>query len=374
MEESAALRSRGFIAIAAAAIALRAIILVIVCACGRLLPGQYARLYDGNSYLITASAMAGDRSGFNDFHGRVFPGFPAMIALAHAAHLPMPAAAVGIDWICAAATAVLAARLFNDRRVGWAMVMLIPHYLMNSAMALSEAPLLAFSLAGLLLIRRNRMTGGGALLGIAGLVRPMACFALLGAVVAESIGRSSWLRRLFNISILTGAAGAVVFAGLILVHHWRGDALAGARYYVNSPNTYDGQLLTWPFHALLMVPGQRHVPASRVAYLWAHAILSLMACGVMARVLIRPKPVPEPIDWRDALAAPWLWGNTLFALCIGSVWGFECFHRFTIPAMPAMFWALRAILPMRAYAWMIIAFASTLMAVLTVLHDVPGAG
>jgi len=37
------------------------------------------------SYLATARAMSGDRTGFDDYQGRVFPGFPALIALAHLA-------------------------------------------------------------------------------------------------------------------------------------------------------------------------------------------------------------------------------------------------------------------------------------------------
>ena len=47
---------------------------------------QFAHLYDGNSYLITAQAMLGDRAQFSEYHGRVFPGFPAMIASRRVAH------------------------------------------------------------------------------------------------------------------------------------------------------------------------------------------------------------------------------------------------------------------------------------------------
>jgi hypothetical protein len=357
------LRRHEWIWIAVAAVLLRAIIFAAVCLHAHLAPGDYARLYDGRSYIITAQAMTGDRTEFNDYHGRVFPGYPAIIAVTHLTGVPFTATAVAIDWLTAAAAAVFAAMLFTDRRIGWAMVMLIPHYLMNSAMALSEAPLLAFTLGGLLLVRRSRPTSGGVLIGIAGLIRPMACFALIGCGFAETLRR-----RFISSGIMIAAAGLVVFAGLLLVGHWRGDAFASARYYANSPNTYDGQLLTWPFHALLTVPADRHVPIARVAYIWAHAVIALIACGVM---LWRFTQHPRNLDLRDALAGPWLWSNTLFALCTGSVWGFECFHRFTIPALPAMFWAIRRVLPQKNIGWILVAAVSTLIAVLTILRDQP---
>jgi hypothetical protein len=354
-------RRHEWIWIAITAISLRAMIFAVVCLHAHLALGKYARLYDGTSYIITARAMTGDRTEYNDYHGRVFPGYPAMIAMTHLTRLPFAAAAVAIDWITAAIAAVFATMLFSDRRIGWAMVMLIPHYLMNSAMALSEAPLLAFTLGGLLLVCRCRPIGGGVLIGIAGLIRPMACFALAGCGFAEALRR-----RFFRTAVIIAATGLVVLAGLLVVRHWRGDAFASARYYANSPNTYDGDLLTWPFHALLTVPTQHHVPAARVAYIWTHAVVVLIGCGIMLRRFIQH---PISLDWRDALAGPWLWTNTLFALSIGSIWGFECFHRFLIPASPAMFWAIRRVLPQKNIGWAILAAISTLIAVLTILHD-----
>lgn len=355
---------------AVASLLLHLLICVTVCTRAHLPLDHYARLYDGNSYIITAEAMCGDRTEFNDYHGRVFPGFPALIALVHLTGLPFAVAAIGIDWISAAASAVLAAKLFNDRRIGWAMVFLIPHYLMNSALAMSEAPLLAFTLAGLILARDRRIAAGGACLGIACLIRPMACFALLAFVLAElAAGQKPMRVRFIRISLFCAAAVAVVLGGLVWMHHWRGSALAGLRYAAASPNTYGGDLFAWPFHALATVPNQRHEPPARVAYIWAHVVLVLGACGAMLRLLFRR---PHNWDFRDALAAPWLWTNTLFILCIGNIWGFECFHRFTIPALPAMFWAIRNILPRRIVGWSILAMMSTLVAVLTLLHDLPG--
>ena len=357
-----ALRRRECLDMALCAIALRAILFAVICLRGHLGARSAASLYDGRSYLLSAQAMLGDWRGFDDFQGRVFPGFPLLIALLHKAGLPLEAAGVGLDWICAGAAAALAALVFNNRRVGWAMVILIPHYLMNSSLVLSEAPLLAFSLAALWLLQRGRGATGGIVMGFAALVRPMACFFLGGGMYVQLRQK----RRGQAILSLLGAGGVVV-AGLLLVRFWRGDAWAQIRYYANSPNAYGGQLFTWPFHALLCVPGEKNVPAWRTGYIWLHAAVALMACTVLLAAMLRKNSDP-----RDQLAAPWLWGNTLFALCIGSVWGFECFHRFTIPAQPAMFWALRGILPRRRITWLMVGATSFAIALSSVLHDLPG--
>jgi hypothetical protein len=60
-------------------------------------------------------------------------------------------------------------------------------------------------------------------------------------------------------------------------------------------------------------------------------------------------------------------GNTAFVLCIGSVWGFRHFPRFTIPAAPAMFWTIRNLLPSRWGWWIVIAAACGVMAVAGVI-------
>jgi hypothetical protein len=224
-----------------------------------------------------------------------------------------------------------------------------------------------FTLAGLLAARRGWFTVAGLSFGIAMLIRPMACFALAGWGIAQWFA----VRKVGRICQVGAVAATAVVCGLIWVHHWRGDAMAGMRYYAMSPNAYGGQLLTWPFHALLTAPSQRHATAGRVVYIWAHVVLVLAACALSLVSHLRNSPGRKAGDWRDLITISWLWSNTLFVLCIGSVWGFECFHRFLIPALPAMFWAIRGLLPKRAVAWTVLATASVWIAIATVLHDLP---
>jgi hypothetical protein len=349
-----------------AAIALRAIVFAAIAIRHHYDLTDYANQYDGSSYVIMARAMLGDFSQYNDYHGRVFPGYPAMIALVHeVTRAPIPLAAVGIDWIAAATAAACAAMLFRSRAVGWAMVALIAHYLMNSTMALTEAPLLAFTTGGLLVAgicapigaRSMRSSAGGVLLGVAGLVRPMACFAVLGAIgvaiARQRMGRALWI---------AAASASVVLGGLLALYLWRGDALAGVRFYATSKVTYDGQLLTWPFRSLITTPLKRPESPARIAYVWGHVAVTLAACGVAIATWFKRSSRPDP---RDLLAGPWLLGNTLFALCVGNVWGFECFHRFTIPALPAMFWCLRGVLPRSWWMWGVVVGTSAVIAAMS---------
>src|SRR5205823_8859794 len=102
--------------------------------------------------------------------------------------VPFAVAALAIPWICSGVAAAAAAAFFANRRLGWAMIFLLPHYLSYSSMPMSEAPLLAATLTGMALARRQGVWGvatGGLVMGVAGLIRPVACFALAGLLAHD---------------------------------------------------------------------------------------------------------------------------------------------------------------------------------------------
>ena len=347
--------NRELIFIALSAIAFRVAIFLTASALFNISFDTYICKGDGESYLAYAKAIFGDSSGLREYDRRVFPGFPALIAIVHAVGAPIGVAGLAITWVSAGIAAMLAAKLFDDRRVGWAMVMLIPHWPINSSLVMSEAPLLALALAGLCLVRVNRPIPAGLMMGLGGLVRPMACFTVMGAMFSRI------LRREWRSALICGsAAAAVVLAGIASLHIWTGDAFAGTRIYANDPGTYRGEIWMWPFQSLVTTPFRQPVSAWKMIYIWLHVVLTLAACGILIRQLVRQG---RGLDERDAMALPWLAGNTLFVLCIGSTWGFDHFPRFTIPAMPAMFWAIRAILSQRWYWWMLIGIGSFVIGV-----------
>lgn len=303
----------------------------------------YAEKGDGQSYLHYAQAILGDPKNLTEYDRRVFPGYPAMIALFHLFGFSFPLAAVVIDWLSAAIAAGAAYGLFGEKRIGWAMLFLLPHYLANSSLAMSEAPLLAFTLLGLLLSLRNRPLVGGLLLGFAGLIRPMACFPAIALLIALAINRQ-WRQSIFNAL----AAGGIFLAGLLALHLFTGDVFRGVKIYRNSPQAYEGHLFQWPFHSLIFTPLRELFSPGFIAYIYIHVALVLLGCTLLACRIFNRSALPNPLD---VIAFIWLICNTLFQLCIGSHWGFLHFPRFAIPAQPALFYALAPHAPRSRWIW-----------------------
>jgi hypothetical protein len=359
-EMSGSVTGKKMLVIASVAVALRAVVFLVTSMRLGLSVSQYANLYDGRSYLIVARAMAGEKVQSDEYDWRVFPGFPALIAAAHQSGLSFEASGLAIVWMSAGIAAAMAGRLFADERIGWATAMLIPHYLMNSTMCMSEAPLLALSLTGLVAAREWGGWIGGAVVGAAGLVRPMACFAAIGGVAREiwhatiaGSHRPSWITL---VGFILG--GAACFGlGLVALSFLHVDPLTTARVQLTHPKAYGGHLFTWPLHSMIVIPRQLHKPLGQVIYMWVHVAVVLAGSLILAKAVSR-----RGTDERNALAAPWLIGNTAFILCLNTLWGFTCFHRFTVAAEPALFWAIRGVLPRCKWGWIGVAVASTLIA------------
>lgn len=317
---------------------------------------DFVKLRDSSSYIHYAEAIRGDGGALTLFDRRVFPGYPALIAGVSALGLAIPSAALLLSWFATATTAVLTTVLYKDRRVGWALVMLTPSYLMYSSMVMSESVLLAFTVAGLVLAYRSRGVLAGLLLGFAGLVRPMACFAVIGA------GLERLRRRVGTVVAMCVVSALVVAVGLLVLRAWTGDAFQNVRIYAHDNRAYAGQLLALPFESLIMTPIRWPVPLWKIVYVWTYVLLTLAGCYVLARdawTVSRPEKGDVILA---RLNAPWLIGNTAFVLCIGSVWGFQEFHRFIIPALPPLLWAFRQYYPRRPLGWFLVALCSFSMA------------
>jgi hypothetical protein len=336
--------------VAVFAVALRVAIFFAARWYGHLSTAHYTLRGDTDSYIAWASAMTGEckLSSLSEYDRRVFPGYPAMIALVHLAGWPLPWAAAGVTWLAAGVAAAAAGKAFSDARVAWAMTCLIPHYNINSTLGMSEAPMLAMVCLGLLASQRHRPILAGALFGYAGLIRPVACFGMLGVVFALVVGR-----RIRPAVVMTVSAGLIVAAGVIALQSWSGDALRGPRVYANHPDAYAGHLLQWPMYAMIHTPYIEKTPPWRIVYTWLHFALVVIGSVLLGVRLLRDeRPLP-----RDLVAWPWLTSNTLFVMCVGTPWGFRHFPRFSLPAQPALFWALREWLPRRPWWYLIIAAA-----------------
>ena len=329
---------------------------------GHLSLSQYTSKGDTSSYLAAAAVISGDQpmSSLSEYDSRVFPGYPVLIAVAHKIGIPLRSAALCVTWISAAIAAGAAGKIFTDARVAWAMTCLVPHYVINSSLGMSEAPLLAVICLALLASQKDQLLLAGVLFGFAGMIRPMACFAMAGLLLA--LLRDGHWRPMVVVVLAATATFAMEW---LIVQRWTGDALRGVHVYANHPGAYGGHLLGWPFQSLLTTPARDGASVGKIVYIWVHVAVVLLACGLIADRTIRAGR-PNP---RDSVSCAWLIGNTIFVLCIGSVWGFRHFPRFSIPAAPALFWTLRNFLPRQPKWWGLIAVVCVVMGVVGVIDS-----
>lgn len=310
---------------------------------------------DGPEFIAYAQWLIGQAPAPSDYVSRHFPGLPATLALIMLARIPLAIGSCLFHWSMASIFVTASATLYRDWRVGLAMALVIPDLLLSTGgIQATEGPMLAFSTLGLLCATRGRPISGGLLLGVAGVYRPMACFAVLGYACY------ALTRREFRRAVLVPLFSAVVVVAAVLAlkHLW-GDPLKGARAYANEPTAYGGELLTWPGKSLLLTPLHQHVARPKLLLVYAHVCLAAVACILLIRRTINPAR-RAPLDF---LSLPWLLVNTAFVLCVGNVWGFHAFPRFIAPAAPAMFDALRRYLPKHWCAWTGIGIASFIVAV-----------
>lgn len=330
----------------AAAIALRvAVFLTMTLVFGFSLK-RYSEWADGKSYLWMAQAYAGSPPSYlREYDHRVFPGFPAILAIVFMLKLPLAWTALGISWICSGLSAVFTARLFNDRRMGWAMVTLTPQYVLNGSMVMTESIMMALMLGGLLLAQRKQNWLGGIVAGISGLVRPMACFAVLGQCVHEIRARR------WRPALTYGGVAALTVALAMVVLQWKtGDALQGPRVYASHDWAYGGHMFDWPFHSLVATIFGEKMRLWKLTYILLHVPLVLYACVVLWKRYRREHDVPDALV---NLMGPWLWGNTLFVVCVGSHWALLQFARFILVALPPLLWVYLPYLPRRPRGWIL---------------------
>jgi hypothetical protein len=339
---------RDLVAIGAFAVALRAAFAAAMVAATDLNLSDWPNLRDGPSFIRIAAALQGNPEGLVAFDRRVFLGYPFAIAALGRLGLPLPVAGLLLSWVGTGVAAAASGALFRSRSVGWALAALLPSHVMYSSLVMSEAFLLALCAGGLLAAERGRSVLGGALLGYATVVRPVAVFAMLGYALASWRWPASRRAR-----VVLGVGVLVAAVGYVLASLWSGDPLVNMRQH---SRVFRGRMFQWPFEALIVTPLLRSVPAWKLAYVYAHAALAISGCVVLGRAVRRGG---SAIDW---LTGGWLAGNTVFALCVGSFAGFHEFHRFILPALPALIWAHRRVLPRSSTTWAMCVAASVSLA------------
>jgi hypothetical protein len=217
---------------------------------------------------------------------------------------------------------------------------------------MTEAMTLALSLLGLLMGKQHRWLAAGLTMGAAGSVRPMACFATIGLLVALI-----WQRKMRPALLVAAGSFATFAVGTAAGAAWKGNLLGNARIYRDDPRAYGGELFALPFSSLIRETFSGHRPIGFSIYIWCHVVLVLGAVVLLGRSARRNPSFVERSAWL------WLVGNTLFILCIGSYWGYQHFPRFAILAQPALLFAWRAKLPASRWSWLAVAIIVTIFGV-----------
>ncbi len=261
------------------ALLLRVAVFILALRVGHLSVAGYTSKGDTSSYIANAAAMSSERSysSLSDYDHRVFPGYPLLIAITHKLGISLSMAALCVTWISAALAAAAGAKVFEDARVGWAMTCLIPHYLINSSLGMSEAPLLAMICVAMLASQKNQQVRAGIAFAFAGIIRPMACFALAGVLLALFQQRRWRAGLLLSITVLVAFTLEATAIQL-----WTGDALHGIHVYAQHPGAYGGHMLAWPFQSLLTTPGRDGTGAGKIIYIWIHVLITLGACAMIS--------------------------------------------------------------------------------------------
>ena len=315
---------------------------------------------DGGAYIANAVRINGGPLP-SAYDQRVFVGLPWVIAMAHRAGLPYGAAAQGLCLLFSGGLCIGVARWLNDSRIGWGLALLPPHWVLDSSAVMNESLMLWLCVSGLCVagglngrvnqvtaprdgrVEWGRMIGAAILLAAAGMVRPMACFAVAGG------GVMLLQKRRPREAVILLLATAVVLAGLFAAFryaYW--NPLENARVYQTDPGAYNGQTLTWPFGSFVQTARARG--ALHANYLYK-LIYVLAGIGVAILAVRQWMTSRAPLD---ALAATWWTLNLAFVSCIGSHWGVDIAQRSIMWAAPAGYWALRAWLPTKWYwrlAW-----------------------
>ncbi|MGC4033176.1 MAG: hypothetical protein QM754_15865 [Tepidisphaeraceae bacterium] len=309
-------RARDLLYIAAAAISLRAIVyLVITYKAFHGLSWQNIAdlpyLSDGSAYIDNAKRINGDGMP-NAYDQRVFVGFPWTIAMTHRLGVPYNAAAAILGLVLPGLLCAAAARWLRDHRIGWAMALLPPHWVLDTSAVMNESLMLLLCVLAMVLLRRQPwwgVAGAAMLFAAAGMVRPMACFATLGAIALLVQAMRPW--RATAMAACTLASLAILF---LAFRHFYWNPIDNARAYDAQQLAYNGQVFTYPFGSFVEMAKARGV--FRPAFIYKAGYM-VMAVAVAVAGLV--------VWWRRQSTARRLGGRL-----VGLEHRFRRVHRFAL--------------------------------------------
>ena len=294
---------------------------------------------DNNAYLAVANAIL--HWDFHDIDIQHFMGYPYLIA---ATSFLFRVPTLFTLWLISASASLisvwLAARLFGTIAAGYFALTNFA-WLQLSFLGGAEPLAVALGLGALLAFRRNRVFLAALLGSVSVTVRPLMIFVLVGIGLALLYQKQF---RSFFIALGTGLVVGILYT-LPLAHYF-GDPLLTVHSYTTrdyggggivGPH---GHLFGWPFQGI--VAGTLAYPAP-----WSNLLLSffwiglvLVGVGMMFSHSYREFAQTHPSE------AIFCGLYLLAVFCYDYlIWARSHFFRFSIPALPVVFFALLPLLP-----------------------------
>lgn len=314
---------------------------------------------DNTPYLRVANAIR--NWDFHELTIQHFMGYPYLITMVSLLfHVSTLFALWAIAAISALVSIFLTVRLLGPWAAGYFALTNFA-WLQLSFLGGAEPLALALSLGALLAFRRDRIFLAAVLGSLSVTVRPLMVFVLVG------IGFSLlWRKDLgsFFIALGTGLGTGIVYT-LPLARYF-GDPLLTVHSYtmrdyggggVAGPH---GQLFGWPFHGILA--GTLAYPAPwtnlLLSFFWIALVLAGIGMMFSESFTAYAKVHPNEVIF-----------CSLYLLAVFSydylIWARATFIRFSIPALPFVFYALSRFLPKDRRILWCLSIASAVLAALS---------
>lgn len=313
-----------------AAVAVRIGLIATACLMAGITLKQYALFHDGWEYLRLSQSYA-----FLKLHSidpetlRLYPGYPALIALVSLGQMP-EIAGLAIAILAGAACGPLTSHLGRDERLVWWMIAFTPSWLVFTATVMSEGLFVLLAMTSLLMATNRRWVLAGLTAGLATTVRLPGALLFIPLVIEVVVRRDGK-----GAMKILGLGLPLPIANLLLSRIIWGDAMSSVASYIRKD-------FAWPLQSFVGVS-------------FTDDPLKFLLTATMP-VLALAGGIGLFVQWRRGarhLRPLLVWHITsgLFHLLLPSTWVYLCLDRFYLTIWPTTLIGLAPLIPKRSRLW-----------------------